>query len=110
MDKNRLSTVEPTPQAEQGWMDLVYALSQRTLLIKAKTWYVGANVKDKPQGLTLFTGGFLKYRELCAAAVQDGYRGFKFERVKEATCISRRSVPPGPRRCRWPLLRAPCRH
>ncbi|HSV46455.1 MAG TPA: NAD(P)/FAD-dependent oxidoreductase [Ramlibacter sp.] len=84
MDKNGLSTIEPTSEAEQKWMDLVYTLSQRTLLTKAKTWYVGANVKDKPQGLTLFTGGFLKYRELCAAAVQDGYRGFAFERAREA--------------------------
>ena len=58
--------------------------AQRTLLTKAKTWYVGANVKDKPQGLTLFTGGFAKYREYCAAAVNDGYKGFVFERAEEA--------------------------
>ncbi|KQX19944.1 cyclohexanone monooxygenase [Variovorax sp. Root434] len=84
MEENGLSTIEPTAQAEQAWMDLVYALSQRTLLTKAKTWYVGANVKDKPQGLTLFTGGFLKYREHCAAAVQGGYRDFVFERAQQA--------------------------
>ncbi|MDP9928975.1 flavin-containing monooxygenase [Variovorax paradoxus] len=84
MDKNGLSTIEPTPQAEQAWMDIVFALSQRSLLLKAKTWYVGANVKDKPQGLTLFTGGFQKYREHCAAAVQGGYRDFVFEHAQEA--------------------------
>ena len=84
MDKNGLSTIEPTKEAEDRWMDVVYALSQRTLLSKAKTWYVGANVKDKPLGLTLFTGGFLKYREHCAAAAQDGYRGFVFEHVGAA--------------------------
>ena len=84
MAKNGLSTIEPTPQAEQAWMDIVFALSQRSLLLKAKTWYVGANVKDKPQGLTLFTGGFQKYREHCAAAVQGGYRDFAFEPAQEA--------------------------
>ena len=84
MERNGLATMEPTAEAEQNWMDIVYALSQRTLLTKAKTWYVGANVKDKPQGLTLFTGGFQKYREYCAAAVNDGYRGFAFERAEEA--------------------------
>jgi len=84
MTQNGLSTIEPTPQAEQAWMDIVFALSQRSLLLKAKTWYVGANVKDKPQGLTLFTGGFLKYREHCAAAVQGGYRDFVFERAQQA--------------------------
>ena len=84
MDRNGLSTIEPTQQAEQAWMDLVFALSQRSLLIKAKTWYVGANVKDKPQGLTLFTGGFHKYREYCAAAVQGGYRDYVFDHAQEA--------------------------
>ncbi|WP_137893744.1 NAD(P)/FAD-dependent oxidoreductase [Ramlibacter sp. 2FC] len=87
MDKQGLATIEPTPEAEKEWMDLVYTLSQRTLLTKAKTWYVGANVKDKPQGLTLFTGGFHKYRELCAAAVKDGYRGFAFQRKKQAVAV-----------------------
>jgi cation diffusion facilitator CzcD-associated flavoprotein CzcO len=84
MDRHGLSTIEPTQQAEQAWMDLVFALSQRSLLIKAKTWYVGANVKDKPQGLTLFTGGFHKYREYCAAAVQGGYRDYVFDHAQEA--------------------------
>jgi cation diffusion facilitator CzcD-associated flavoprotein CzcO len=82
MEANELASMQPTPEAEQAWMDIVYTLSQRTLLTKAKTWYVGANVKDKPQGLTLFTGGFLKYREHCAAAAQ-GYKGFAFEPVLE---------------------------
>lgn len=83
MYKNGLETIEPTRQAEDGWMDLIYTVSQRTLLSKAKTWYVGANVKDKPQELSLFTGGFHKYREQCAAAVPDSYRGFVFEGVNE---------------------------
>lgn len=73
-----LSTVEPTAQAEDGWMEIVTTLARRTLLSKAKTWYVGANVQDKPLGLTLFTGGFPRYVEYCAAAAADGYRGFSF--------------------------------
>jgi cation diffusion facilitator CzcD-associated flavoprotein CzcO len=83
MDREGLATIEASKAAEDGWMDLVHTLSQRTLLSKAKTWYVGANVKGKPQGLPMFTGGFLKYREACAAVVQDGYRGFTFTRVEE---------------------------
>lgn len=83
MDKNGLASMEPTAKAEQGWMDVVFQLSQRSLILKAKSWWVGANVKDKPQGLTLFTGGFQKYREYCAAAAQ-GYPGFAFERAKES--------------------------
>ena len=78
MKANSLTTIEPTAQAEEDWMKVVHALAQRTLLSKAKTWYLGANVKDKPQGLTLFTGGFAKYREYCAASANSGYRDFVF--------------------------------
>ncbi len=84
MEAQGLATIEPTASAEEAWMQIVYQLSQRTLLTKAKTWYVGANVKDKPQGLTLFTGGFAKYREYCAAAAQGAYRDFAFETSREA--------------------------
>jgi hypothetical protein len=62
-------------------MELVSALAQRTLLSKASTWYVGANVKGKPQGLTMYTGGFPKYCEACAAASRDGYRDFSFQKT-----------------------------
>jgi cation diffusion facilitator CzcD-associated flavoprotein CzcO len=74
MKNNGQSVVEVKAEAEQAWMDHVGSLAKRSLLLKAKTWYLGANVKDKPLGLTLFTGGFHKYREHCAAATQDGYR------------------------------------
>jgi len=84
MDRNGLSSIEPTRRAEDDWMTLVARLAQRSLILKAKSWWVGANVKGKPQGLPMFTGGFHKYREHCAAAAQDGYRNFSFERAEEA--------------------------
>jgi cation diffusion facilitator CzcD-associated flavoprotein CzcO len=84
MDRHGLAAIEPTRKAEDDWMALVKALAQRSLILKAKSWWVGANVKGKPQGLPMFTGGFHKYREHCAAAAQDGYRGFAFERAEEA--------------------------
>ncbi len=74
MEKNGQAAAEVTREAEEGWMDIVSSLGKKSLLLKAKTWYLGANVKDKPQGLTLFTGGFARYREYCNAAKQDGYR------------------------------------
>ncbi|MBI2727446.1 MAG: NAD(P)/FAD-dependent oxidoreductase [Polaromonas sp.] len=85
MQKNGLATMEPTTQAEDNWMGVVHGLAQRSLINKAKTWWVGANVPGKSQGLTMFIGGFAKYRELCAAAVSDGYSGFTFGRAEEKT-------------------------
>jgi cation diffusion facilitator CzcD-associated flavoprotein CzcO len=81
MTKNRIAAIEPTKAAEDTWMDLVHALSQLTLLSKAQTWYTGTNVKGKPRGLPMFTGGFVKYREYCAAAAADGYRNFTLEPI-----------------------------
>ncbi|SCK29226.1 Predicted flavoprotein CzcO associated with the cation diffusion facilitator CzcD [Variovorax sp. HW608] len=80
MHEQGLSAAEPTVQAENAWMDIVSALAGRSLITKAKTWWVGTNVKDKPSGLTMFTGGFQKYREHCAAAAADGFRSLAFER------------------------------
>ena len=73
------STVEPSVQAEDAWMQTVYTLAQRTLLSKAKTWYVGANVAGKAQGLSLYTGGFPRYREHCAQVIQNGWRDLVFD-------------------------------
>ena len=84
MSKSGLSTVEPTKQAEDRWMENVIQLGERTLISKAKTWWIGANVEGKPQGLTLYTGGFQKYREHCTAATESGYRDFIFEHGKES--------------------------
>ena len=84
MAKNGQSTAEPTQQAEDAWMQIVYTLAQRTLLSKAKTWYVGANVAGKAQGLSLFTGGFPKYREYCTQVIQNGWRDLAFTQADSA--------------------------
>jgi len=78
LQNERLATIEATPQAEAEWMDHVATLAEATLLSKAKTWYVGANIAGKPNGLTLYSGGFARYRETCDQVVRDGYRGLVF--------------------------------
>ncbi len=83
MEKHHLAAMEPTVEAEDRWMELVATLAQRTLVSKAKTWYVGANVEGKAQGLTLFTGGFHRYREYCRIAAEGGYQDFTFEPAGE---------------------------
>ncbi|MBB3018114.1 cation diffusion facilitator CzcD-associated flavoprotein CzcO [Microvirga lupini] len=84
MEANGLTTVEPTAQAEEGWMSLVAALAEKSLIRKANTWWVGANVKGKPQGLTMFIGGFHKYREHCATAAQNRSSNFVFDQANKS--------------------------
>ena len=88
MEANGLRTVEPTREAEEGWMDLVAALAETSLIRKANTWWVGANVKGKPQGLTMFIGGFQKYRELCAEAAKSRHATFAFDRAPEESAAA----------------------
>lgn len=82
MDTHGLVAAEPTLEAENEWMNLVFTLAERSLIRKANTWWVGSNVKGKPQGLSMFIGGFNKYRELCTAAASEGYRKLSFDPAK----------------------------
>lgn len=79
MDQHGLASAEPTKAAEDAWMQIVYKLAERSLLTKAKTWYMGTNVAGKAQGLSLFTGGFPKYREYCNNVIANGWRDLAFE-------------------------------
>ncbi len=75
---NGLATIEPTADAEEGWMDQVAALSSQSLMPKANTWYTGANIAGKPRVFSIYMGGLARYRETCAAAAQD-YHDFVHE-------------------------------
>jgi hypothetical protein len=61
-------------------MEVIADLASRSLMPKANTWYVGANVEGKPRVFSLYSGGFHKYRETCEAVTADGYRAFVFGR------------------------------
>lgn len=83
MKKEDLGAVEITAEAEDRWMEIVRGLAEHSLVRKAKTWWVGSNVKGKPQGLTMFVGGFDKYAAYCTAAKDNGYADFAFETATE---------------------------
>lgn len=78
MSERGVRSVEAQRDAEDEWMELVGSLAEKTLLSRASTWYTGTNVKGKAGGLTMFTGGFNKYSELCASAQAEGYRRLTF--------------------------------
>lgn len=74
-----IATVEATAEAESDWMGVVADMARKTLISKAKTWYVGANIEGKPTGLTIYAGGFLAYRQFCDNVVAEGYSGLVFD-------------------------------
>lgn len=79
MRANRLASAEAGAGAEAAWMRTVRDLAEQSLLSRAQTWYVGANVEGKARGLTMYTGGFARYREHCDAVAASGYDGVAFE-------------------------------
>lgn len=79
MGQTGQAAVEASLAAEDAWMAQIHALASRSLMLKAKTWWVGSNVKGKPQGMLMFTGGFHKYREACESVAANGYRDLVFD-------------------------------
>ncbi|MDF2235683.1 NAD(P)/FAD-dependent oxidoreductase [Albimonas sp. CAU 1670] len=71
------ATVEADRAAEDAWVAHVNEVAAATLLPRAASWYMGANIPGKPRVFMPYLG-VSTYREACEAAVADGWRGFRF--------------------------------
>ena len=78
MEQQGLETVEADADAEQDWVRHVYDLAASTLMMRANSWYLGANVPGKPRVFMPYVGGLDVYRDQAEAIAHDGYRGFRF--------------------------------
>ena len=63
------TTIEATEAAQAGWARHMADCSTLTLHRLANTWYTGANVPGKPQGVMPYTGGVGPYRSICNEVV-----------------------------------------
>jgi len=75
-----LDRVEADEQAQAEWVQHVRVVAEATLMPKADSWYVGANVPGKKRVYMPYFGGFDRYCDLCEAVAGDGYRGFTLSR------------------------------
>lgn len=71
-----IQRTEASAEAEQNWVEHVNELANRTLLPKAASWYMGANVPGKPRVFMPYLGGVGKYRRICDEVADNGYMGF----------------------------------
>ena len=71
------TTIEATETAQDGWARHMADCSTLTLHRLANTWYTGANVPGKAQGVMPYTGGVGPYRSICNEVVSRGMLGFK---------------------------------
>jgi cation diffusion facilitator CzcD-associated flavoprotein CzcO/acetyl esterase/lipase len=89
-------TIEPTPTAVDGWVAHTNALADLTLMPRANSWYMGANVPGKPRVFLPYPGGVERYRVACDEAVDRGWLGFERRGPDGAVCndgILRRLQP-----------------
>jgi cation diffusion facilitator CzcD-associated flavoprotein CzcO len=78
MREHGKTRVEPDRSAQDAWVEHVAEVAKLSLMGKANSWYVGANIPGKPRVVMPYTGGQPLYRERCAAVVERGYEGFDF--------------------------------
>src|SRR5690606_21263703 len=69
--------IEATPEAEAAWTEHVYDTVKNSLLAKADSWFMGANVPGKKRTFLLYAGGTDRYRQRCDEIAAQGYSGFR---------------------------------
>ncbi|MEK6443930.1 flavin-containing monooxygenase [Pseudonocardia sp. T1-2H] len=77
------SAIEPTAEAETAWTEHVNAVADQTLMPKANSWYMAANIPGKPRESLYYLGGFVEYRRRCDLAVDEGYDEFDLATTRE---------------------------
>jgi cation diffusion facilitator CzcD-associated flavoprotein CzcO len=76
MRSRKLDRIEADDAAQEEWTAHVTAAAAQTLMMKGKSWYLGANVPGKPRVFMPYIKGIAVYRDHCDAVARDGYRGF----------------------------------
>ena len=78
MQEKKAERIEPTTEAENDWVEHVNEVADATLLPRAASWYMGANIPGKARVFLPYIG-VANYRRKCDEVVADGYRGFIIE-------------------------------
>ena len=72
-----LDVIEAETDAEDAWVQHVNDVAERTLFVRANSWYMGANIPGKPRIFMPYVGGFATYRKQCDEVAAGGYQGFR---------------------------------
>jgi cation diffusion facilitator CzcD-associated flavoprotein CzcO len=74
------TTVEPTPEAQEAWVDEVNRLAVGTMYTAptCTSWYLGDNIPGKTRVFLPYVAGLHKYIEECDRVVAADYEGFRF--------------------------------
>jgi cation diffusion facilitator CzcD-associated flavoprotein CzcO len=76
LDAHGAAGLEATRAAAADWVDECSQRAAGSLMPRANSWYLGANVPGKPRVFMPFVGGFGVYGQLIADVAAAGYKGF----------------------------------
>src|SRR5690606_728417 len=76
------------PDAAHKWAERCNDLANMSLLPKAKSWYMGANVPGKRPEIQPFIGGQVAYRDALNEEIEMGYPNLVLERSSSATAAA----------------------
>jgi cyclohexanone monooxygenase len=78
MSKAGKTRIEATPEAQEQWVGHVNEIVNMTLMPRANSWYMSANIAGKPRAFLPYLGpeGIGGYRRKCDEIAAKGYEGF----------------------------------
>ena len=78
MEKTGKTSIEATSKAQEDWVAHVNGVVNMTLMAKANSWYMSANIPGKPRAFLPYLDpeGVGGYTKRCAEIAAKGYEGF----------------------------------
>jgi len=78
MRRSGETTIEPTHEAQEQWVAHVNEVVGGTLLPRANSWWMSANIAGKPRAFLPYLDphGVGGYRKRCDEVATKGYEGF----------------------------------
>ncbi len=75
--------IEATAPAQDAWVEHVNQAADRTLLPRANSWFLGANIPGKPRVFMPYAARIGIYRRECQDVADRGYAGFTLSRAAQ---------------------------
>lgn len=77
--------IEVTAEAERDWVEHVNERAKETLYLKTPSYYMGAEMPNKPRVFMPYSGGVRYYRRILEKTAASGYEGFELRRTRHAS-------------------------
>ncbi|NGO55836.1 flavin-containing monooxygenase [Allomesorhizobium camelthorni] len=76
-EASRCIEIEAGDEAQEAWTRELSESADKTLYVKANSWYLGANIPGKPRIFMPYVDGFHTYASICENMASKGYPGFQ---------------------------------